>query len=59
MSEASEAKKYVNVHGSKEEAIVFLQKVIAMYEDTKTPKTPKVLARIDKYNKLLTEIKNL
>lgn len=59
MAEATEANRYVKVHGSKEEAIVFLKKVIAMYEDTKTPKTPKVLARIDKYNELLTAIENL
>jgi len=59
MAIETEAKRYVKVHGSKEEAIVFLKKVIAMYEDSKTPKTKKVLARIDKYNELLTAIENL
>lgn len=59
MAEATEAKRYVKVHGSKEEAIVFLKKVIAMYENPTTRKTPKVLARIEKYNELLTAIENL
>lgn len=59
MVEQTEAKRYVKVHRSKEEAIVFLKKVIAMYQDAKTRKTPKVLARIDKYNELLTAIEKL
>lgn len=59
MTKETEAKQYVKVHGSKEEAIVFLKKVIAMYEDSKTPKTSKVLSRIEKYNELLAAIENL
>lgn len=59
MDNLSEAKRYVKVHGSKEEAAVFLKDIIAMYENTKTPKTPKVLARIDKYNALLEAIEKL
>ncbi|GIZ08333.1 hypothetical protein [Flavobacterium sp. UMI-01] len=59
MDKSTEAKQYIKAHGSKEEAMVFLKKVIAMYEDNKTPKTPKVLARIDKYNSLLEAIENL
>ena len=59
MSEVTEAKRYVKVHGSNEEAIVFLKKVMAMYEDPTTRKTPKVLRRIEKYQNLLSEIENL
>lgn len=59
MAEGTEAKRYVKVHGSKEEAIFFLKKVIAMYENPTTRKTPKVVTRIEKYNELLTAIENL
>jgi hypothetical protein len=59
MAEATEARRYVKVHGSKEEAIFFLKKVIAMYENPTTRKTPKVLTRIEKYKNLLSEIENL
>jgi hypothetical protein len=57
--EATEAKRYVKVHGSKEEAIVFLKELLAMYENPNNPKTPKVLKRIDKYKMLLETIENL
>lgn len=59
MAEVTEAKRYVKVHGNKEEATVFLKKVMAMYEDPSTRKTPKVLRRIEKYKNLLSEIENL
>tara|TARA_R110002126_G_scaffold149435_2_gene295390 strand:- start:697 stop:876 length:180 start_codon:yes stop_codon:yes gene_type:complete len=59
MKEQIEAKRYVKVHGNKEEAIAFLKELLAMYENPNNPKTPKVIRRIDKYKTLLAEIENL
>ena len=54
-----DAKKYIGFfYGNKEEAIIQLQKSVALYENTRT-KTPKVLKRAEDYKRLLSEIMEL
>ena len=54
-----DAKKYISFfYGNKEEAIIQLEKSIALYDNVRT-KTPKVLKRAEDYKKLLSEIKLL
>lgn len=55
-----DAKKYISFfYGNKEEAIVQLEKSIALYENSKNRHTPKVVNRIQDYKLLLSEIKSL
>lgn len=54
-----DAKKYISFfYGNKEEAIIQLQKSIALYENTRI-KTAKVLKRVEDYKRLLSEIEEL
>jgi hypothetical protein len=55
-----DAKKYISFfYGNKEEAIIQLEKSIALYENSKNRHTPKVVNRIQDYKLLLSEIKSL
>lgn len=55
-----DAKKYIGFfYGNKEEAIIQLEKSIALYENSKNRHTPKVVKRIQDYKLLLSEIKSL
>ena len=54
-----DAKKYISFfYGNKEEAIIQLEKSIALYDNVRD-KTPKVLKRAEDYKKLLSEINSL
>lgn len=54
-----DAKKYIGFfYGNKEEAIIQLEKSIALYENSKNRQTPKVVKRIQEYQLLLSEIKS-
>ena len=54
-----DAKKYISFfYGNKEEAIIQLQKSVALYENSRTKK-PKVLKRVEDYKRLLSEIMEL
>ena len=54
-----DAKNYISFfYGNKEEAIIQLEKSIALYDNARD-KTPKVLKRVEDYKKLLSEINSL
>ena len=54
-----DAKKYIGFfYGNKEEAIIQLEKSIALYENSKNRHTPKVVKRVQDYKTLLAELKN-
>lgn len=54
-----DAKQYIGFfYGNKEEAVMQLEKSIALYENSRTKK-PKVLKRVEDYKRLLSEIQEL
>ena len=54
-----DAKKYIGFfYGNKEEAIIQLEKSIALYKNSKNRHTPKVVKRVQNYKTLLAELKN-
>jgi hypothetical protein len=54
-----DAKQYIGFfYGNKEEAVMQLEKSIALYDNTRI-KTPKVLKRVADYKRLLSEIMEL
>jgi hypothetical protein len=54
-----DAKQYISFFGSKRKAISYLEKSIALYENSKLVQTPKTVKRIEDYKNLLAEIQSI